>query len=90
MSKVSNVLKGLLANFRAGAQTLGISPKALAPFIGASITALLALVGLTPEVIGNFIDVDPLVVVGGIATLAASVAAALLPPGRVVPPALDR
>jgi hypothetical protein len=86
MTTVRNVLRGLLDNFRAGARTLGISPKALAPFIGAGITALLALVGLTPDVIGGWIDVSPLVVVGGITTVAGTIAAALLRPGRVEPP----
>lgn len=83
MDKVRAVLRGLLDNFRAGARTLGISPKAIAPFIGAGITALLALVGLTPDVIGSWIDVEPVVVAGGITTLASSIAAAILPPGRV-------
>jgi hypothetical protein len=73
-----------LAGFRTVAKTLGLSPKALAPLIGAGITALLALVGLSPAEIGSWVGVSPEVAAGAVLVVAGSVAAWLLRPGIVV------
>ena len=66
------MLQKLLNAFRSGARTVGLSPKALAAPIGAAITALLALVGLTPQVIGDAIGVNAPAVAAAILTVAAS------------------
>lgn len=79
----------LLGGFRAGARTAGLSPKALGALIGAGVTGLLALVGLTPTVIADWIStsgviVSPELVAVAITALAGKLAAVLLPPGNVV------
>jgi hypothetical protein len=75
-----------LALFRSEATTIGVSPKALAPIIGAAITAGLAWVGVTPHEIGQVIGVSDAVVAAGEVTIAAKIAAILLGPGTVVRP----
>jgi hypothetical protein len=75
-----------LAFFRSEAVTVGLSPKALAPLIGAAITAALALLGLTPHDIGQAVGVDEAVVAAAEVTIAAKIAAVLLGPGAVVVP----
>jgi uncharacterized membrane protein len=80
------MLQKLLNAFRSGARTVGLSPKALAAPIGAAITALLALVGLTPQVIGDAIGVNAPAVAAAILTVATGIATVLLPPGVVTQP----
>lgn len=76
----------LLGWFRSSAKTVGLSPKILAPAIGAGITAGLAAVGVTPHDIGQALGLSDELAAGAIASLASTVALWLLPPGAVIPP----
>lgn len=84
MERLKVFMWATLDGFRSTARTLGISPKALAPFVGATITALLALFGLSPADIGSWVGVEGVVVAGAITTVAGAVAAYLLPAGIVM------
>jgi hypothetical protein len=87
---MTKYLNRIRAFFSSEARTVGLSPKALAPLIGAGITAGLAALGITPHDIGNVLGVSDSVVAAGEVTVAAKLAAYLLGPGSVVvpPPAL--
>lgn len=73
-----------LGRLRSSAKTVGLSPKILAPAIGSAITALLALAGLTPHDLAHAFGVSDEIAAAALITLAAHLAAWLLPPGNVV------
>lgn len=74
---------------QSGARTVGLSPKALAPAIGAGITAGLNAAGITPHDLGQVFAVSDAVAAGALTTVASAIAVWLLPPGQVAtPPAI--